>query len=66
MPDHEMKMNIIKRALISVTDKKGLIEFARGLKDFNVAIMSTGGTAAQLRASGIDVIDVSDYTGSRK
>ena len=61
--DHEMNMNIIKRALISVTDKKGLVEFARGLKEFNVTILSTGGTAAQLRASGIDVIDVSDYTG---
>jgi phosphoribosylaminoimidazolecarboxamide formyltransferase/IMP cyclohydrolase len=63
MPDYEMKMNTIRRALISVTDKKGIIEFARGLKGFNVAIVSTGGTAAQLRASGIDVIDVSDYTG---
>ena len=61
--DHEMHMNMIKRALISVTDKKGLTEFARGLKEFNVAILSTGGTAAQLRASGIDVIDVADYTG---
>ncbi|MGZ3634744.1 MAG: bifunctional phosphoribosylaminoimidazolecarboxamide formyltransferase/IMP cyclohydrolase [Syntrophales bacterium] len=56
-------MNSIKRALISVTDKKGIIEFARGLKDLNVVIVSTGGTAAQLRTSGIDVIDVSDYTG---
>ena len=58
-----MNMNNIRRALISVTDKKGLVEFARGLTEFNVAILSTGGTAAQLRASGIDVIDVSDYTG---
>ncbi|MGZ3649467.1 MAG: bifunctional phosphoribosylaminoimidazolecarboxamide formyltransferase/IMP cyclohydrolase, partial [Syntrophales bacterium] len=56
-------MNTVKRALISVTDKKGIIEFARGLKDLNVVIVSTGGTAAQLRTSGIDVIDVSDYTG---
>jgi phosphoribosylaminoimidazolecarboxamide formyltransferase / IMP cyclohydrolase len=63
MSDHEMKMNTIKRALISVTDKKDIIEFARGLKDLNVAIVSTGGTATQLRKSGIDVIDVSDYTG---
>jgi len=56
-------MNTIKMALISVTDKRGLAEFARGLKEFNVTIVSTGGTAAQLRASGIDVVDVSDYTG---
>jgi phosphoribosylaminoimidazolecarboxamide formyltransferase/IMP cyclohydrolase len=58
-----MIMNTIKRALISVTNKKGLIEFVRGLREFNVEILSTGGTAAQLRTSGIDVIDVSDYTG---
>ena len=58
-----MNMNTIKRVLISVTDKKGLIEFARGLKGFTVEILSTGGTASQLRASGIKVTDVSDYTG---
>ena len=58
-----MNMNIIKRVLISVTDKKGLVEFARGLKDFGVEILSTGGTASQLRAAGLDVKDVSDYTG---
>ncbi|HYA15642.1 MAG TPA: bifunctional phosphoribosylaminoimidazolecarboxamide formyltransferase/IMP cyclohydrolase [Syntrophales bacterium] len=56
-------MNKIKRALISVTDKKGIVEFARGLKDFGVEILSTGGTAVQLRAGGINVTDVSDYTG---
>lgn len=58
-----MNMNNIKMVLISVTDKKGLIDFARGLKDFSVEILSTGGTAAQLRTSGINVTDVSDYTG---
>jgi phosphoribosylaminoimidazolecarboxamide formyltransferase/IMP cyclohydrolase len=57
-----VNMNNIKRVLISVTDKKGLVEFARGLKDIGVEILSTGGTAAQLRASGINVTDVSDYT----
>lgn len=55
--------NQIKRALISVTDKSGVIQFAQELKKFNVEILSTGGTAAQLREQGIDVIDVSDYTG---
>jgi len=48
---------------MSVTNKNGLIEFARGLKNFNIEILSTGGTASQLRAHGIDVTDVSEYTG---
>jgi len=55
--------NEIKRALISVTDKKGIVEFARKLTEFGVKILSTGGTADQIRKSGIDVTDVSDYTG---
>jgi phosphoribosylaminoimidazolecarboxamide formyltransferase/IMP cyclohydrolase len=46
-----MHMNTIKRVLISVTDKTGVVEFARGLADFGVEILSTGGTAAQLRAA---------------
>ncbi|MBE9546589.1 MAG: bifunctional phosphoribosylaminoimidazolecarboxamide formyltransferase/IMP cyclohydrolase [Proteobacteria bacterium] len=55
--------NEIKRALISVTDKKGIIEFAEELAKFGVEILSTGGTAEQLRKSGLNVTDVSDYTG---
>jgi len=55
--------NKIKRALISVTDKTGIVEFAEGLKAFGVEILSTGGTAAQLKAAGIGVTDVSAYTG---
>lgn len=58
-----MKMNRITRALISVTDKAGIVALARGLADFNVELLSTGGTAAQIRNSGIRVTDVSDYTG---
>jgi len=58
-----MRLNEIRRALISVTDKAGIVEFARGLKEFNVDILSTGGTAALLRKSGIEVREVSDYTG---
>jgi len=53
----------IKKALISVTDKTGIVEFAKGLASFGVEILSTGGTAAQLKSSGIAVKDVSDYTG---
>jgi phosphoribosylaminoimidazolecarboxamide formyltransferase/IMP cyclohydrolase len=55
--------NKITRALISVTDKSGIVEFAKELKRFDVEILSTGGTAVQLREGGVDVIDVSDYTG---
>ena len=55
--------NKIKKVLISVTDKAGIVDFARELKGFDVEILSTGGTAAQLRKAGIAVTDVSDYTG---
>jgi phosphoribosylaminoimidazolecarboxamide formyltransferase/IMP cyclohydrolase len=58
-----MQQNDIKRVLISVTDKAGIVEFAQGLRTFGAEILSTGGTAAQLRKSGVPVIDVSDYTG---
>lgn len=56
-------MSQIKRALISVTDKTGIVEFAKKLSSFGVEILSTGGTAAQLRKSSIKVKDVSEYTG---
>ena len=53
----------IKRALISVSDKEGIVDFAKQLKEFGVEIISTGGTAKTLRDAGIDVRDVSDVTG---
>ena len=53
----------IRRALISLTDKSGIQEFARGLKEFGVEILSTGGTAKLLRDSGIPVLDVAEVTG---
>ncbi len=56
-------MNKITRALISVSDKSGVAEFARGLADMGVEILSTGGTARLLQESGIPVTEVSDYTG---
>ena len=56
-------MAIIKLALISVSDKTGLLEFARGLADLGVALLSTGGTAQQLRDAGITVTEVADHTG---
>src|ERR1044071_4965752 len=57
------KMKPIKRAIISVSDKTGIIDFARELKTFNVEIVSTGGTAKALRDAGIEVRDISDLTG---
>jgi phosphoribosylaminoimidazolecarboxamide formyltransferase/IMP cyclohydrolase len=53
----------IRRALLSVSDKKGLVEFARALAARNVELLSTGGTAQALRDAGLAVIDVSKYTG---
>ncbi|MCB1802617.1 MAG: bifunctional phosphoribosylaminoimidazolecarboxamide formyltransferase/IMP cyclohydrolase, partial [Gammaproteobacteria bacterium] len=56
-------MPTITRALISVSDKTGVVEFARDLAEAGVEILSTGGTARLLRDSGITVMEVSDYTG---
>ncbi len=56
-------MATIKRALISVSDKTGIVDFASGLSRFNVEILSTGGTAKMLREAGLAVKEVSEYTG---
>ncbi|HSR63638.1 MAG TPA: bifunctional phosphoribosylaminoimidazolecarboxamide formyltransferase/IMP cyclohydrolase [Gammaproteobacteria bacterium] len=56
-------MTAIKRALVSVSDKSGIVEFCRGLASFNIELLSTGGTAKLLMDNGIDVMEVSDYTG---
>ncbi len=53
----------IRRALVSVHDKTGVVEFVRALVDLHVEILSTGGTAKLLRESGVTVRDVSDVTG---
>lgn len=53
----------IRRALLSVSDKSGLIEFTRGLAEFGVELISTGGTAKALRDAGLKVMDVSEVTG---
>jgi len=60
---NELGLVKIRRALISVSDKTGIVEFARELKRFGVEIISTGGTANALREAGIEVRDVSDVTG---
>ena len=54
----------MKRALVSVSDKSGILEFAKGLKELGYEILSTGGTAKTLRDAGIAVTDVAAYTGS--
>lgn len=54
---------MIKRALISVSDKRGIVEFARGLAELGVEIISTGGTAKVLKEAGVNVIQVSEITG---
>lgn len=56
-------MTNITRALISVSDKTGVVEFAQQLQSLNIEIISTGGTAKLLAESGISVIEISDYTG---
>jgi phosphoribosylaminoimidazolecarboxamide formyltransferase/IMP cyclohydrolase len=56
-------LRAIRRALLSVTDKTGLVEFARALAGHGVELVSTGGTAKALREAGLDVRDISDLTG---
>src|SRR5581483_484508 len=53
----------IKRALISVTDKTGVVELAQGLRDLGVEIISTGGTARAIQQAGVPVKEVSEVTG---
>jgi phosphoribosylaminoimidazolecarboxamide formyltransferase/IMP cyclohydrolase len=53
----------VSQALISVSDKTGAVDFARALAALGVKLLSTGGTAKLLRDAGLDVTDVSDYTG---
>ena len=58
-----MSSPTIQRALISVSDKQGIVEFARGLTGAGIQIFSTGGTRRALEEAGIQVTNVSDYTG---
>src|SRR5215211_3729219 len=59
----DLQLRRIRRALISVSDKTGIVDFARELARFDVEIISTGGTAKTLRDAGITVRDISDITG---
>jgi phosphoribosylaminoimidazolecarboxamide formyltransferase/IMP cyclohydrolase len=53
----------VRRALVSVSDKRGLIPFVKGLAGLGVEVLSTGGTCRQLREAGLDIIEVSEKTG---
>ena len=56
-------MHKVKRALVSVSDKTGVVAFCQGLQDLGIEILSTGGTAKILEQNGIKVTEVADYTG---
>src|SRR5919198_3725256 len=53
----------VRRALLSVSDKTGIVDFARGLADLGVELVSTGGTARELDDAGIRVRSIDDLTG---
>jgi phosphoribosylaminoimidazolecarboxamide formyltransferase/IMP cyclohydrolase len=56
----------VRRALVSVSDKTGVADFARGLAGLGVEILSTGGTALALREAGLEVTDVAEFTGQEE
>src|SRR5690348_7513466 len=56
----------VRRALLSVSDKTGIADFARALHGLGIEILSTGGTAVALRDAGIEVTDVSEFTGQEE
>jgi phosphoribosylaminoimidazolecarboxamide formyltransferase/IMP cyclohydrolase len=53
----------VRRALVSVSDKRGVVDFARGLAELGVELVSTGGTAREIEAAGIEVRGIEDFTG---
>jgi len=55
-------MTVVKRALVSVSDKSGIVDFCKGLSELGIEILSTGGTAKLLTDNSIHVTQVSDYT----
>ena len=56
-------MGQIRRAIISVSEKRGIVDFAKRLAGMGISILSTGGTARALKEAGIAVTEISDYTG---
>src|SRR3972149_5238014 len=63
--DHRSDQGLVhvRRALVSVSDKSGVIDLAVALRDLTIEILSTGGTARALRQAGVAVVDVADITG---
>src|ERR671911_1961701 len=61
--NQQLGLRKVRRALISVSDKTGIVDFARELSRFDVEIISTGGTATSLRDAGMNVRDISEITG---
>src|SRR5437588_8226820 len=53
----------VRRALLSVSDKRGIVDFARGLAELGVEIVSTGGTASELAGAGLSVRGIEEFTG---
>src|SRR5215217_4948021 len=53
----------VRRALLTVSDKRGLVDFARGLAELGIEIVSTGGTARELENAGLSVRAIDEYTG---
>jgi phosphoribosylaminoimidazolecarboxamide formyltransferase/IMP cyclohydrolase len=58
-----MPIRPLARALLSVSDKRGIVELARGLRELGVEVLSTGGTARALRDAGVEIVEVEDFTG---
>ena len=54
----------VERAILSVSDKTGLVDLAKCLESYGVELLSTGGTAKAMRDAGVKVMDVSEYTGA--
>ena len=54
----------VERAILSVSDKTGLVDLAKFLESYGVELLSTGGTAKAMRDAGVKVMDVSEYTGA--
>ena len=61
-PSLNQKPIKIRRALLSVFDKTGVVELAQSINKAGIEILSTGGTAHKLRSAGLPVLDISDYT----
>jgi len=64
--NNNKKINGMETALISVSNKQGIVEFARGLSKLGIKILSTGGTAKLLKKNKIQVKQISDYTKSKE